>query len=41
VPDFCVAQDRRYESTMVDAECLSYGWRGMEGVKEENLDNAE
>jgi len=33
VPDFCVAQDRRYESTMVDAECLSYGWRGMEGVK--------
>ena len=33
VADFCVAQDRRYESTMVDAECLSYGWRGMEGMK--------
>ena len=33
VPDSCVAQDRRYESSLVDAECLAYGWRGMEGVK--------
>jgi hypothetical protein len=33
VPDTCVVQDRRYEPQMVDAECLAYGWRGMEGVK--------
>lgn len=33
VPDSCVAQDRRYEPAAVDAECLAFGWRGMEGVK--------
>jgi hypothetical protein len=33
VPDACVAQDRRYQPSMVDAECLRYGWRGLEGVK--------
>lgn len=33
VPDACVAQDRRYEPQQVDAECLAFGWRGLEGVK--------
>jgi hypothetical protein len=33
VPDSCVAQDRRYQQAMVDADCLRFGWRGMEGVK--------
>jgi len=33
VPDHCTAQDRRYQQAIVDAECLRYGWRGMEGVK--------
>lgn len=33
VADSCVAQDRRYESSQVDTECLAFGWRGMEGMK--------
>lgn len=33
VADSCVAQDRRYEPDLVDAECLAYGWRGLEGEK--------
>jgi hypothetical protein len=33
VPDSCVAQDRRYLPSQVDAECIRYGWRGMMGHK--------
>jgi hypothetical protein len=31
VPDSCVAQDRRYQPSQVDAECVRYGWRGLMG----------
>ena len=33
VPDSCVAQDRRYKPSDVDADCLRFGWRGLEGVR--------
>lgn len=31
VPDSCVAEDRRYDSSTVDADCARWGWRGMMG----------
>lgn len=31
VPDSCVAQDRRYKPSEVDADCVRFGWRGMMG----------
>lgn len=33
VPDSCVAQDRKYMPSLVDAECVRFGWRGMMGHK--------
>jgi len=33
VPDRCTVQDRRYQQAMVDADCLRFGWIGMEGVR--------
>jgi len=33
VPDSCVAQDRRYDASAVDADCVRWGWRGMMGMK--------
>jgi hypothetical protein len=31
IPDACVAQDRRYQPSQVDAECVRFGWRGLMG----------
>ncbi len=33
VPDSCVAQDRRYDASAVDADCARWGWRGMMGMR--------
>lgn len=33
VPDACVAQDRRYDASAVDADCARWGWRGMMGTR--------
>jgi hypothetical protein len=33
VPDSCVAQDRKYMPSLVDADCVRFGWRGMMGHK--------
>jgi hypothetical protein len=33
VPDSCVAQDRRYDASAVDADCARWGWRGMMGTR--------
>ena len=33
VPDQCCAQDRRYQPSAVDADCVRFGWRGIMGYK--------
>jgi hypothetical protein len=33
IPDSCVAQDRKYMPSLVDADCVRFGWRGMLGHK--------